>query len=148
MISRTLEHLVLHLLALAEAAKRLSPEVRERLVQLAAEVDANEEALALVSTRLATELYRDPAGREALAAWDALAPERYGLSLDAIRRELNNPGAEQASGAQPLKPLNSLAQITQEALQDPVTFSRKEGLLRSLARLVNLPWPRPGRPVH
>ena len=139
----TLEHLVLHLLALAEVADRLSPQVREQLAQLAANVGADEEALALVSARLATELYRDPAGREALTAWDVLVPERHALSLDAIQKELTNPEAEQAGGTQPLEPLDHLAQITREALQDPRAFSRKENLLRALARLLNLPWPRP-----
>ncbi len=138
----TLEHLVLHLLALAEAAGRLSPQARARLAQLAANVGADEEALALVSARLATELYRDPAGRAALTAWDVLVPERHALSLDAIQKELTNPEAEQAGGAQPLEPLDHLAQITREALRDPQAFSRKENLLRSLARLLNLPWPR------
>ncbi len=139
----TLEHLVLHLLALAESAGRLSPQARARLAQLAADVDADEKALALISARLVTELYRDPAGRAALAAWDGLVPERYSLSLDAIQKELTNPEVEQASGAQPLEPLESLAQVTREALQDPEALSRKENILRALARLLNLTWPRP-----
>ncbi len=141
MVDVAVEHLILNLLALAESAERLSPAARERLAALAAQVAPDEDALARVGANMLLELYEEPAFRQALAAWQDLAPERYGLSLDAIQEELSNPEPMQASGAERLPPLESLAQVTREALQDPVTFAHREVVLRALASLLGLRWP-------
>jgi len=139
-----LDRLVLNLLALAEAAPHLSPGVRERLARLADEVEPSVDVLARVGLRIQTELLGQPAFDAAKAAWDALRPERYGLDLGVVKEDLiNNPELQQASGIQELDdPLETLAEIVQQAVRDSQGFAQRTGLLQRLAGWVGLHWPR------
>ncbi len=140
-----LDHLILNLLALAEAAPHLSPEVRVRLAGLADGLKPTQEGLSRIGLDIQIELMGEPAFDAALAAWDALLPERVGLNLGAVLESLgNNPEAGPASGEEPLleDPLVPLVTITRQALKDPRTFAGEIDLLQRLAGLVRQRWPR------
>lgn len=141
-----LDHLVLNLLALAEAAPELPPEARERLARLAEEVEPTVDALARIGLRIRTELLGYPAFDQARAAWEALRPERYGLDLGAINEDLTNPERRRPDGPQPpeweFDPWEVLAQTVRQAVQDPQGFARQTALLQRLAGWLRLPWPR------
>ena len=141
-----LDHLILNLLALAEAAEELPPEARAQLARLAEEVEPDVDALARVSVRLHTALLDQPAFTAARAAWDNLRPERYGLNVETIKEDLTNPEIRRSQEVQELglEPglLEGLAIITRDALQDSQRFRNRQGLLRMLAGWVGLRWPR------
>jgi hypothetical protein len=143
-----LDHLILNLLALAEAAPHLSPEVRARLAGLADGLEPTVEGLSRIGLDIQTELMGVPAFDEALAAWEALVPERYGLSVDEKNRLGGNPEPLPPSGIPPMAskpepiPLDELERWIGEALQDPETLSRQPSRLQRLAGLVGQFSPR------
>jgi hypothetical protein len=132
-----LDHLVLNLLALVEAAPELPPETLARLADLATTVEPTVESLAAISLRIKLELMRQPAFSTASRAWDMLAPpERYGLSLDEVGKTLPNPEASLASG------IEALQQTVTVILQNPQEAAHSPTRLQWLAGLVKQFWPR------
>jgi len=132
-----LDHLVLNLLALIEAAPELPPETLAHLADLATTVEPTVESLAAISLRIKLELMPQPAFCTASRAWDMLAPpERYGLSLDEALKTLPNPTASPASGTE------ALQQTTKVILQNPQEAAQNPTRLQWLAGLVHQSWPR------
>ncbi|MGE3536889.1 MAG: hypothetical protein AB7N91_05545 [Candidatus Tectimicrobiota bacterium] len=131
-----LEHLVLHLLALASAAPALSPETLARLAALAPTVEPSVTSLLTTTVRLQTALSQEPVFQRALRALEGLRPpERHGLSLDEVCTTLHNPEATPASG------IEVLAQTTAQILQEP--GQTPQSLLQRLAALIHASWPLP-----
>ena len=133
-----LDHLVLHLLALASVAPQLPPETLAHLAALAPTVEPSVASLLTITVRLQTELYQQPCFQTALQALNILLPpERHGISLDEALSTLPNLEAAPASG------IEALAQATEQILQEPLTPC--QNLLQRLAALVKASWPLPGR---
>jgi hypothetical protein len=129
-----LDPLVLHLLALSQAAADLPPETLARLATLAPTIAPTVESLAAVTLRLQILLSDQPTFQTALRALGT-PPERIGLNLDEVLQTLPNPAPSPASGLQPLQ------QATEQILQDP--RQPPQTVLQWLASLLGLAWPPP-----
>lgn len=109
-----LDQLVVHLLALAEAAPGLPPETLARLAALAPTVQPTVTGLLTLTARLQIALSTQPQFQIALRELQLLLPpERHGLNLDQANATLPNDTAAHASGVE------VLAQTTVQILQAP-----------------------------
>jgi hypothetical protein len=130
-----IETLILSLLALAEVAGDLTEGQRAKLRELSERLDSSGANLLEVSEAMRLALLSDlrlPRSRE-----------NYLLDITPLLQEMGGTEDRPSHGIQGLGPsLAALANMTRQALSNPVSFARRESLLVRLAALVGMTWPR------